>query len=207
MTLTEPRRPITATRGRRIAARRIYCATAAESLPPGIEEMVQLEQRDQRGMTFTERAAHWITEFSGSMPFVYLHALWFGIWIAINLGLVGLPPFDPFPFGLLTMIVSLEAIFLSTFVLLSQNRQALQADRRAKVAMQVNVLAEQEATKIIHMLAEIQDRLGVAHGPDPELDEMKRQTRIADLADAIEAAEAAPPADPDEEPKGTATPR
>jgi len=77
-----------------------------------------------------EHAADAITRFSGSMTFVYIHAAWFTLWVLINLGLVGLPPFDPYPFGLLTLIVSLEAIFLSTFVMIGQNRQT--AFQRAK---------------------------------------------------------------------------
>lgn len=73
------------------------------------------------------RLADFITNFSGSMNFVYFHVLWFGVWIIINVGLLSfiLKPFDPFPFGLLTMIVSLEAIFLATFIMITQNRQAL----------------------------------------------------------------------------------
>src|SRR5579885_3705817 len=103
--------------------------------------------------TLEERAADRVTAFAGSMLFVYLHGAWFGCWILINLGLVAaavglLPPFDPFPFGLLTMVVSLEAIFLATFVLLSQNRQALQSDQRARIDLQLAVLSEQEVTTI-----------------------------------------------------------
>ena len=99
-----------------------------------------------------------ITGFVGSMRFVYLHSAWFGVWIVINLGLIGaavsgvLPPFDPFPFGLLTMIVSLEAIFLATFVMISQNRQAALADHRAELDYQVNVRAEAEIAKILALL-------------------------------------------------------
>src|SRR3989442_2323273 len=84
-----------------------------------------------------------ITNFAGSMPFVYLHSVWFGVWILINLGLAGASlAFDKFPFGLLTMIVSLEAIFLSTFVMISQNRQAARADVRAKLDFETNLRAE-----------------------------------------------------------------
>jgi uncharacterized membrane protein len=87
-----------------------------------------------------DRAADAITRFSGSMRFVYLHVAWFGIWIVLN---VVLPkPFDAFPFGLLTLIVSLEAIFLSTFVMISQNRDAQRADIRAQLDFETNVLGE-----------------------------------------------------------------
>ncbi len=156
-----------------------------------IEEIVRLSQRDRLAMSRADRVADVITAFSGSMLFVALHALWFGVWIAVNLGLTPLPRFDPFPFGLLTMVVSLEAIFLSTFVLLSQNRQALQADRRAKINMQVDILAEQESTKIMTMLAELQEHLGMNPSRDPELAALSRPTRISRLADAIDEAERA----------------
>jgi uncharacterized membrane protein len=172
--------------------------SAAHSAPPAIDslvhnvaEIVKIEQRDRLAMSRSDHIADWFTGLSGSMPYVWLHVAWFSLWIIFNLGWfsrLGLEPFDPFPFGLLTMIVSLEAIFLSTFVLISQNRQALQADRRAKVDLQVDVIAEQEITKIVQMLAELQEHLGVRHH-DPELTAMRRPTHISQVADAIDEAE------------------
>jgi uncharacterized membrane protein len=89
------------------------------------------------------RTADRVTTFSGSMRFVYLHGVWFGVWIVINVGLAGVGwEFDKFPFGLLTMIVSLEAIFLATFVMISQNRQAERADLRAEIDFETNLRAE-----------------------------------------------------------------
>ena len=99
-----------------------------------------------------------ITAFSGSMAFVYIHAIVFAIWIVLNL-IQDKKGFDPFPFGLLTLIVSLEAIFLSTFVMLSQNRQAKQADLRAELDYEINVKAESEIEEIKIMLAEIKVQL------------------------------------------------
>lgn len=90
-----------------------------------------------------DRAADRVTAFAGSLRFVYLHSVWFGVWIALNIGLVGSAlVFDEFPFGLLTMIVSLEAIFLSTFVMVSQNRQAARADIRSQIDFENNLRAE-----------------------------------------------------------------
>jgi len=90
-----------------------------------------------------DRVADSITDFAGSLRFVYLHSVWFGIWVLFNIGLFGVAlKFDPFPFGLLTMIVSLEAIFLSTFVMVSQNRQSARADLRAKLDFETNLRAE-----------------------------------------------------------------
>src|SRR5947207_10177963 len=90
-----------------------------------------------------DRAADRVTDFAGSLNFVYLHGVWFGIWILINVGLIGSAlAFDKFPFGLLTMIVSLEAIFLSTFVMVSQNRQAARADIRSELDFETNLRSE-----------------------------------------------------------------
>ncbi|HEV3353162.1 MAG TPA: DUF1003 domain-containing protein [Acidimicrobiales bacterium] len=90
-----------------------------------------------------DRAADRVTSFAGSLNFVYLHSVWFGVWILINIGLIGSAAvFDKFPYGLLTMIVSLEAIFLSTFVMVSQNRQAARADIRSQLDFETNLRAE-----------------------------------------------------------------
>jgi len=89
------------------------------------------------------RVADSVTSFAGSLPFVYLHAVWFGIWIVVNTGALGRGvQFDPYPFGLLTMIVSLEAIFLSTFVMVSQNRQALHTELRSQLDYEANLRSE-----------------------------------------------------------------
>lgn len=104
--------------------------------------------------TLQDKAADKITAFSGSMAFVYLHAIIFAIWIGVNL-VRQQKGFDPFPFGLLTLIVSLEAIFLSTFVMLSQNLQAKQSDLRAQLDYEVNVKAEKEVEEIKELLLEL----------------------------------------------------
>jgi uncharacterized membrane protein len=90
-----------------------------------------------------DRTADSITSIAGSMRFVYIHIIWFGVWIAVNVGLGGFDKeFDKFPFGLLTMIVSLEAIFLSTFVMISQNRQAARSDLRSQLDFENNIRGE-----------------------------------------------------------------
>ena len=99
------------------------------------------------------QAADVITNFAGSMRFIYIHVAWFGLWIAINVGLAGLDrEFDKFPFGLLTMIVSLEAIFLSTFVMISQNRQATRADVRNQIDFENNIRSEIWSVHVGHAL-------------------------------------------------------
>jgi uncharacterized membrane protein len=126
------------------------------------EVISELQRKTLAAQTPHERAADRITLFSGSMVFVYLHVVWFGLWILLNTGVINFPPltgFDPFPFGLLTLAVSLEAIFLSTFVLISQNRQARIAERRTELDLQVNLLAEQKASKVIEMLDRVIEQL------------------------------------------------
>jgi uncharacterized membrane protein len=107
--------------------------------------------------TAEDRMADSITAFAGSMKFVYVHTTWFGLWIMINAGILlavglGIQPFDPFPFGLLTMVVSLEAIFLSTFVMIAQNRLSHQADLRAQADYECNLLTEREVAKVLHLV-------------------------------------------------------
>ncbi len=131
------------------------------------------------------KAADGITAFTGSMLFVVLHVLWFAIWIVINVGAFGIVPFDPFPFGLLTMVVSLEAIFLSTFVLISQNRMSDEADQRSELDLHINALAEHELTHMLGLLEAIAKKLEVPIR-DPELEALAKDVRISDLLAEIE---------------------
>jgi uncharacterized membrane protein len=115
------------------------------NLYPVMAQRVKNERRViQAVRKAQDEVADRVTGFAGSMAFVYIHALWFGAWVLINLGLhvAGLPKFDPYPFGLLTMIVSLEAIFLATLVMISQNRQAHRSDVRSAIDFENNLRAE-----------------------------------------------------------------
>jgi len=169
-----------------------------------VESIVNLDNRDRIEMRASDHLADVMTAFSGSMLFVWLHTLWFGVWIVLNEAPFGIPHFDPFPFGFLTMAVSLEAIFLSTFVLISQNRQSLRADRRAKVDLEVNVIAEREVTKIIEMVAEIHQHLGIKDRHDHELKAMLEPTYVSELADEVEEAERKVQPDADKRPRSAA---
>jgi uncharacterized membrane protein len=153
-----------------------------------IQEMVELEARDRLRTSVSDRIANWISAFAGSMLFVWLHIAWFAAWILLNTSFVGWR-FDAFPFGLLTMIVSLEAIFLSTFVLISQNRLSLFADKRSKLDLQVNLISELEVTKVMSLLSDIHQHLGLSKVEDVELQHMQEPTHVAKLADAVDAAE------------------
>ena len=122
--------------------------------------------------TVIERMANSMTSVASSPWFLTAHVLWFFTWIWINVGLTNIKPFDPFPFGLLTMIVSLEAIFLSIFVLNAQGRESAIAELREELTLQVNLRMEAEVTKTLQLVAGLYTRLGHKVGDDPELREM-----------------------------------
>lgn len=124
--------------------------------------------------TSLQRFADALTRLASSAWFFTFHFVWFGIWIGWNSGRIGLAPFDPFPFGLLTMVVSLEAIFLSIFVLMAQSRESSIAELREELTLQVNLRVEQEVTKTLQLVAGLYTRLGHRLGEDPELAEMLR---------------------------------
>jgi uncharacterized membrane protein len=142
-----------------------------------------------------ERLAERLTRIAGSPLFLALHALWFAAWISINMGLLGIPAFDPYPFGLLTMIVSLEAIFLSIFVLTSQNREASIAELREEMTLEVDLRVEEEVTKTLHLVVGLYGRLGFSLAEDEELAEMLQPLDKArleqELASQIGGADAA----------------
>jgi uncharacterized membrane protein len=140
---------------------------------------LRLEAAGERGLQ--SRIADVITSFSGRMIFVYVHIFWFGAWILLNTGNFGVRPFDPYPYGLLTMVVSLEAIFLSTFVLISQNRFSQEAEHRADLAMHIGLLTEHELTRVLQMLDVIQDKLGIADDEDSELADLEMETKPEDV--------------------------
>ena len=110
-----------------------------------------------------------LNDFASSTPFLVFHGAWFLLWVAWNTRLLGLPVFDPFPFGLLTMIVSLEAIFLSIFVLMSQKRESAIAELREELSLQVSLRVEEEITKTLQLVAGLYTRLGHQVAQDPEL--------------------------------------
>src|SRR5215217_3718460 len=122
--------------------------------------------------TLFENVADLLTRSASSTPFLVLHLVWFCVWIPWNAGWLGLRPFDPYPFGLLTMVVSLEAIFLTIFVLISQGRESAIAELREEVALQVNLRTEEETTKALQLLAGLYTRLGYKVGEDQELMQM-----------------------------------
>lgn len=134
-----------------------------------------------------EKFADLLTAKFGSVTFLTLNALWFAVWIPINMGLIpGIEPFDPFPFGLLTMIVSLEAIALAIIVLISQNREARVSELREEVELQINTIADSELTKIINLLALLLEKEGVKID-DPEIKKMLKPIDSAAIVRQLEA--------------------
>jgi uncharacterized membrane protein len=142
-----------------------------------------------------ERFVDRLNLVAGSTPFLVAHFLWFAGWILWNTGVLRLKPFDPYPFGLLTMVVSLEAIFLSIFVLMAQQRESAIAELREELGLQVSVRVEQEVTKTLQLVAGLYTRMGHRVSDDPELHRMLEPLDVRgierDLLAQIEAATAA----------------
>jgi uncharacterized membrane protein len=151
-----------------------------------IRTIIQLRLKAAGERSLQDRSADAITAYSGRMIFVYAHIVWFGLWILLNTGYLGVPPFDPFPYGLLTMVVSLEAIFLSTFVLISQNRLSEEVEHRANLGLQIGLLTEHELTRVLQMLDAIQDKLGLKNDEDSELADLEMETRPEDVLAEID---------------------
>ena len=139
-----------------------------------------------------ERFVDWLNEVASSTKFLVVHVLAFTSWILWNTGTLGFEPIDPFPFGLMTTIVSLEAIFLSIFVLMAQKRESAIAELREELGLQVSLRVEQEVTKTLQLVAGLYTRLGHRVSDDPELAHMLQPLDVKaierDLLEQIEAA-------------------
>jgi uncharacterized membrane protein len=150
-----------------------------------IEEVAKLEENFVKNRSLAEKVADGIGGFFGSATFVLLHAVVYGMWILINLKLApGIRVFDPFPFLLLSVVVSIEAIFLSTFVLMKQNRMSRRADQRNHLDLQINLLAEREMTVVLQLLRQISVRLGVPVAGE-HIEDLSAETSVAELARQI----------------------
>src|SRR5688572_30127781 len=161
---------------------------ADHHIAKNVETILALEQAAKMNRTKGELIANAVARFCGSMTFVWVNATWFGSWILINT-LPGIKHIDPFPFTLLTLMVSLEAIFLSTFILTSQNLDKRISERRSHLDLQLNLLSEQENTKMIIMLHAIAAKVGADLSQDPQLKALSEETQPERLIDQIEARE------------------
>jgi uncharacterized membrane protein len=149
--------------------------------------MRKLEEAAMARRTPADRVAAFIARFCGSMPFVWIHVVIFAAWIGYNT-LPWFRHFDPYPFTFLTLVVSLEAIFLSTFILISQNYDMRVSERRNQLDLQINLLAEQEDTKILQILERIARKVGAHVSDDPQVRELEQATRPESLVEQIEEA-------------------
>ena len=148
-----------------------------------------MERLAYQARSSADHVASSITRKAGTGTAIALHAVWFLIWVVLNTGVIpGLEPFDPFPFSLLTTIVSLEAIFLTLFVLVSQNRISRDADKRAELDLQVNVLAERETTMILRILYEISRHHDLKGTASKELAALLKETKLDELSEKLEKA-------------------
>jgi uncharacterized membrane protein len=153
-----------------------------------IQSLLERQRQQEKARTLQDKIADRITRFTGSMVFVYIHLLVFGGWIAINLGWLPLPKFDP-SFVVLAMVASVEAIFLSTFVLITQNRMTALADARANLDLQISLLAEHEITQILKLTAQIAEQVGVSVQEKAELSELEQDVHPEAVLDTIEEVE------------------
>ncbi|MEF0941930.1 DUF1003 domain-containing protein [Rhizobium sp. BR 362] len=164
---------------------------AAEGLTPAlarnIEAIMQRRRESQNAASAQERAAALISKFAGSMMFVYIHIVFYGVWIVANIGLLPqVPPWDP-SLVILAMEASVEAIFLSTFVLINQNRMAAQDNIRADLDLQISLLNEHETTRLIAMVEAIANKLEVPTEADHEVEELKKDIAPEAVLDRIQA--------------------
>jgi uncharacterized membrane protein len=158
------------------------------SAQSNINTVVELEEEARQKRTVADRISDAIAGFVGSMPFVVLHLVWFGLWVSVNtLGFLKGLRFDPYPFALLCMLVSLEGVLLSTFVLIKQNRMSLRADQRAHLDLQINLLSEKEITKILQMQRLICERMGIAEAAnDSDVQELSSVTAVGTIAHELD---------------------
>ena len=158
-------------------------------LERNIEALMERRRGEAAAATGEERFVAAITRFTGSMVFVYVHVVIFSFWIVANVwGLPYIPRFDP-TLTLLATTASLEAIFLSTFVLITQNRMSAAADKRADLDVQMTLLTEHELTRLIALVSEIAQKLGVTTSLDREVEELKQDVAAGAVLDKLESAE------------------
>ncbi len=161
---------------------------APGTVTANIQSVAQMQESLEQHRTVVDRIADVIGGFSGSMTFVFLHIGWFAAWFLINTGVIpGVKRFDPYPFILLAMVVSVEGVLLSTFVLMKQNRMQKRIDVRDQLDLQINLLSEKEVTKTLQLLRLIAEKLDVSPSPedDAELKEMASTTSVDMLAEHV----------------------
>ncbi len=160
---------------------------AKDAIHKNIQTILELEKQAIQNLSAVERIADKVTAFAGSSPFIILHIIWFGVWILLNSKVISrIIPFDPFPFSFLTLVVSLEAIFLTLLVLMTQNRMTKEADKRAKLDLQINMLDEQETTLTLRIVQKIAIHLGLEEEIGDSIKDFCEETDINIVAKTID---------------------
>jgi uncharacterized membrane protein len=158
----------------------------AQVVQRNIRALLARRQAEDKRKGWQDRLADTITRFTGSMRFVYIHLVIYGLWVVINLEWIPfIPKFDP-TFVVLAMVASVEAIFLSTFVLISQNRMAAMADKRADLDLQVSLLAEHEVTRLVQLVTAMAQRMGIEESKNPELAELAQDVHPEKVLDTMD---------------------
>ena len=163
--------------------------SVVDLLERNVEVVQKLEEAAKQERTTSDRLATIIANFCGSMKFVWVHVIWFSAWIVVNVT-PGVRHVDPFPFTFLTLVVSLEAIFLSTFILISQNHDTRISERRNNLDLQINLLSEQENTKMLMMLRAIARQVGAEIEHDEEMAVLAQDTELETVIEHIKQNEA-----------------
>lgn len=158
----------------------------ASVLERNIRALHERRERERRSSSWQEHVADAVSRFAGSMTFVFLHLAVFGVWVAVNAGFVKIIPKWDETFVILGTSASVEAIFLSTFILISQNRMTAAADKRADLDLQISLLSEHEVTKLVALTTAIAEHLGVTSEVDKELEELKQDVAPDAVLDRIE---------------------
>ena len=163
-------------------------AEASEITRRNVRTVRELEELAVADPTVADRIGSFVARFAGSIYFALVHAVLVAIWIAVN-SIPGLPHWDPYPFTLLTMWASLEGVFIASFILIAQNYAMRLSERRAQLDLQVNLLAEQEATKALKLLEAVAQKVGAQCGEDAEVAALAEATRLETLAKQIDETE------------------
>jgi uncharacterized membrane protein len=153
-----------------------------------VDRILPLETADQEKATTAHRVANAVSTFAGSMKFFWINALLVTSWVVFNLAVPEPRRFDPFPFSLLTLILSVEAIFLAIFILINQNRGARVSEKRSRLDLQLNLLSEQENTKMLMMLEQIGRAVGAEMRSEPEARVLAQATQPEALSEQIDRA-------------------
>ena len=156
----------------------------ARVIEKNIEALIDHRKKEEDARTAKHKVADLVSQFAGSIKFVYIHLVVFGLWIVINLGLLPIRPFDP-TLGHLAMVASIEAIFLSAFVLITQNRMVEVEKKRADLDLQISLLAEHEITRVMKIVQAIAEHMKLDISQDPELKELSRDVKPEEVLETM----------------------